>query len=382
MKYEAAKEWKIKILHPSWVRDSVQNGICVPHQPYTIDQPSSSSNARNSKLLTSIPANKPQQPSNSSDFIEEITSVPSKTISVSKKEVEYKPVPLTISQKINTQEAPLQQMTQESYVPIQNSSSSSSLKRPRDSQIVSIEEGKENENDEKEKVYFEELNKSSTTLTILNNCVIYIAPLSQKRKSSGINFQKDNLVSKLVLFLGGFVINELCPITTHVITLDCSKDAVSSLEAIEKVMPGLPIVKIDWLYQCIERKCRVRESKYLIFNTDDVDDSKAASREKKRNKSLTEHSKYRGKYICVSGYVGDERKEVEDIVINIGGIYTERLTSEYPKISLLVCKGNTGLKYEKAIEWGIETQNIEWLRNYLNQLKNENNIAAKSNTSE
>lgn len=384
MKYEAAKEWKIKILHPSWVRDSVKNGICMPHQPYVIDQSSStSSNARNSKPINLIAANKPQQSPHSADFIEEIGIAPSKIVSVSKKEAEYKPVPLTISQKINTQETPLQQMTQESYVPMQNiASSSSSLKRPRDSQTITIEENKENENDEKEKKYFEELSKSSSTMTTLNNCIIYIPSFNQQRRNFGNSSQRDLIVSKLVLFLGGFVINELCPITTHVIALDYSKDAMNSLETIERMMPGLLIVKIDWLYQCIERKRRVRESEYLVFSTNDVNDNKSLSRERKRNKSLTEHSKYRGKYICVSGYVGDERKEVEDIVINIGGIYTERLTSEYPKISLLVCKGTTGLKYEKAIEWGVEIQDIEWLRNYLNQLKSEGGISVKVNANE
>lgn len=71
----------------------------------------------------------------------------------------------------------------------------------------------------------------------------------------------------------------------------------------------------------------------------------------------------KSKLVCVSQYGLKERSEVQRLVEEMGGEYTERLTRSNPKVALLVCKpGELSEKGVRAKEWGVEVRDLAWLR--------------------
>jgi hypothetical protein len=189
---------------------------------------------------------------------------------------------------------------------------------------------------------------------------------------SDVEPKRRNIINKLILFSGGFVYDEFCPSITHILVLPISglqpqhqprsistnnnNTLEDQIEALRRVSPGLKILHITWLYECIKNKTRSIPA--IPWNRPQNDSQLVKLDPRSLSLGL------KGKFICVSGYVGDERDEVRRLTELHGGKYTERLTKMDPVIDVLICKEKSGTKFDMAIEWGIKTHDIEWLRTY------------------
>lgn len=91
-----------------------------------------------------------------------------------------------------------------------------------------------------------------------------------------------------------------------------------------------PIVTADWLDQCWKEHRVVPPEPYRVLP-------------------------FLGLTICVSGIPADERKVVEKLVVQNGGIYSAELTK---RCSHLICDAPEGDKYKVAKRWGTRTIDI------------------------
>ena len=64
--------------------------------------------------------------------------------------------------------------------------------------------------------------------------------------------------------------------------------------------------------------------------------------------------------ICITGWVGDARKEIISLIKLLGAVNSDTLNKD---INYLVCKEPSGNKYEKAIKnrWNVKIVSEEWL---------------------
>ncbi|XP_057790006.1 uncharacterized protein LOC131006872 [Salvia miltiorrhiza] len=136
-------------------------------------------------------------------------------------------------------------------------------------------------------------------------------------------FEKDvkDAIRKKVTAMGGQMKKKASSDVSFVIVKDvlCQKYKWA-LTQVKK-----PMLTIDWLEQCWKEHRVVPQEPYRVLP-------------------------FAGLTICVSGIPADERKEVEKLVVQNGGIYSAELTK---RCSHLICDAPEGDKYTVAKRWRI-----------------------------
>ena len=158
------------------------------------------------------------------------------------------------------------------------------------------------------------------------------------------------------------------PQVTHVALADSALDQAPRLR---KTMSGALVVKCTWLLRCYEAQRRLACNEFACAVPDETPPagstaalaSAAASNKRLKSTQPPVMASLAGLTLCVSMYVGEERREVERLAAALGATFTEKLTNEAPSTTVLVIKGRDGAKFTAALEWKLwYISNLEWLR--------------------
>lgn len=88
---------------------------------------------------------------------------------------------------------------------------------------------------------------------ILEHCFVYL--------SHNVNPELSLLLKKLVMSYGGFYLEELSPIVTHILTEALTEQAYSELRVYGAL---LQVVRVEWLIDSIYIHKKMREEDYQI----------------------------------------------------------------------------------------------------------------------
>lgn len=104
-----------------------------------------------------------------------------------------------------------------------------------------------------------------------------------------------------------------------------------------------------WIKACLETRIVVKADKYpLLFQPQSFPLHRLP-------RSLNDG---KGLLICVTGFVGLERVGLKQLIMCIGGSYSEKMTVQNTH---LICKEAKGPKFLKAHEWNIHVITVDWL---------------------
>ncbi|KAK9765595.1 protein kinase activating protein dpb11 [Basidiobolus ranarum] len=67
---------------------------------------------------------------------------------------------------------------------------------------------------------------------------------------------------------------------------------------------------------------------------------------------------FRNYYIGITGYTELEREHIGRLCITLGATFSERFSKKYTH---LICKQKSGVKYRRAVEWGIPVVDSDWI---------------------
>ncbi|XP_060217466.1 uncharacterized protein LOC132644845 isoform X1 [Lycium barbarum] len=147
--------------------------------------------------------------------------------------------------------------------------------------------------------------------------------------ASGFEMDEKVEIGKLVIAMGGVLQTKASLDVSFVIVKNVLAAKYKwALNVLKK-----PIVTINWLHQCWKEHRLVPQDSFKVLP-------------------------FSGLTICVTRIPGDERKEMEKIILQNGGKYSPELTK---KCSHLICDTPEGDKYKVAKRWGlIHTVTKKW----------------------
>ncbi|CAI9102882.1 OLC1v1001248C1 [Oldenlandia corymbosa var. corymbosa] len=151
-----------------------------------------------------------------------------------------------------------------------------------------------------------------------------------KLLASGFTVDEKAEIVKLVTAMGGVLQMK----TSMDVNFVVAKNVLAGKYKWAATVLKKPIVTINWLHQCWKEHRVVPQESYRVLP-------------------------FLGLTICVTGIIGDERKQMEKVIKENGGRYSAELTR---KCTHLVCNAPEGDKYKIARKWGhIHIITQKWL---------------------
>jgi hypothetical protein len=133
---------------------------------------------------------------------------------------------------------------------------------------------------------------------------------------------------------------------------------VSQLERLD--LCEIILVTPIWVKACVSSRKRIRSDRMPLALTPQSWPMKSAL---DGITELSNNPRRRKLQIAVTGFQGTEKVVLVHLIDAIGGVYRDNMSNA--NTHLIYKKNPSGLKLEKAIEWGLHVVSVEWLYHIL-----------------